>query len=141
MRLNPQLWRPITGSQAVNRFLRTYPEHVREIALAARSSVIAVLPDSEETLDASAKVIGFGYGPGYKGLIFTLILSKKGVKLGVVRGAALHDPEGLMAGSGKIHRHVQLNSVSDVTQSGLRELMERAVKAWRTEKRQQSEMN
>ena len=53
--------------------------------------VLSALPQVEETIDPSAGVIGYGYGPGYKGLICTLILSQAGVKLGVTDGATLPD--------------------------------------------------
>jgi hypothetical protein len=69
-------------------FLGPYPPGVREIALAARELVTHAVPAAKETLDRSARLIGYGYGPGYKNSICTLILSKKGVKLGVVLGSS-----------------------------------------------------
>ena len=44
-------------------------------------------PKAQESIDESAKLFGFSYGPGYKGLVCTLIMSRTGVKLGIVRGA------------------------------------------------------
>jgi len=55
-------------------------------------------------------VVGYGYGPGYKGPVCTLILSKTGVKLGLPYAAALSDPDGLLEGTGKVHRFVQLRA-------------------------------
>jgi hypothetical protein len=49
-------------------------------------------------------------------MVCTLILSKSGVKLGLVGGAALSDPYGLLAGTGKVHRHVQLRAPEDLKQ-------------------------
>jgi hypothetical protein len=87
-------------------------------------------PGVTETLDESAKVIGYSYGPGYKGLISTLILSRGGVKLGIVRGSELADPKRLMRGSGKVHRHVELRSVADLKRPGLKRLLKAALAAW-----------
>ena len=80
-------------------------------------------PGSEQTLDQSARVIGFGYGPGYKGCVCTLIMSQKGVKLGLAYGAKLPDPKGLLGGSGKVHRHVELKTLADLKQPGLKPLI------------------
>jgi hypothetical protein len=53
----------------------------------------------------------------------TLILSKSGVKPGLVNGATLSDPYGLLAGTGKVHRHVQLRTIRDLQQAGLKQLV------------------
>ena len=84
------------------------------------------LPGAKEQPDSTANVIGFGYGDGYKGLICTLILSKKGVKLGFSGGAGLPDPEGLLAGAGKVHRYVEIGSVAEADTPALRELVDAA---------------
>jgi hypothetical protein len=58
--------------------------------------------------------------------VCTLILSQSGVKLGIARGVELPDPRHLMAGSGKVHRHVQLRSAADLAHPGLEQLMKDA---------------
>ena len=70
----------------IDDFLASYPAEVTELAQAARRLLNELLPEAEETLDRTARVIGFGYGPGYKGCVCTLILSQKGVKIGVGHG-------------------------------------------------------
>jgi hypothetical protein len=40
----------------------------------ARDLFAEALLGAEETLDEAAKVIGYGYGPGYMGLVCTPIL-------------------------------------------------------------------
>ena len=119
------------ASRDIDAFLARYPAPVRETAAAARKLLKAHLPDSAETLDESAKLLGYSYGPGYKGLVCTLIMSQTGVKVGIFRGAELPDPKGLMAGEGKVHRHVQLRSADDAKKPGLSELLETALAAWR----------
>jgi hypothetical protein len=116
----------------IESFLAAYPPEVGELAHAARRLLGEVLPKSEETLDAKARVIGVGYGPGYKGCICSLVMSQKGVKVGIAYGSELPDPKGLMAGSGKVHRHVQLNTLADLKQPGLKPLIKAALEAWKT---------
>jgi hypothetical protein len=108
----------------------TYPPEVEALALRARTLLLNTLPDVMEVLDSTRKVVGYCYGPGYKGVVCTLILSKKGVKVGIVRGADLPDPHGLMSGDGIYHRHVELRSNQDLEQRGLKPLLLTALEAW-----------
>jgi hypothetical protein len=62
--------------------------------------------------------------------VCTLIMSQTGVKLGIFRGSELPDPKGLMAGAGKVHRHVQLRSAEDTKKPGLSQLLNAALAAW-----------
>jgi hypothetical protein len=113
----------------IESFLAAYPLQVRDVALAARDYLAEALPGAAETLDGSAKLLGYGYGSGYKGLVCTLLLSQTGVKLGIARGSELPDPKQLMQGSGKVHRHVQLRTIADLKQPGLKPLLKAALAA------------
>jgi hypothetical protein len=108
---------------AIDTLLRSYPEDVQTLVSQARKKLREWLPNAGEGVDASARLVGYRYGPGYKGMVCTLILSKSGVKLGLVGGAALADPCGLLAGSGRVHRHVQLRTARDLQQAGLKQLV------------------
>jgi hypothetical protein len=115
----------------VDAFLALYPSAVKDIALAARRLVAETVPNATETVDRSARLVGYGYGPGYNDTICTLLMSKTGVKVGIARGTELPDPDRLMQGTGKVHRHVPLRTVADVANPGLKQLLEAAVAAWR----------
>jgi hypothetical protein len=82
-------------------------------------------------MDSSAGVIGYGYGPGYRGMVCTLILSKSGVKVGLVRGAELADPRQLLEGGGKVRRYIQLRTPRDPRKAGVGELVRATFKAWK----------
>lgn len=122
-------------SKAVEKFLAQYPPEVQQLALAVRELLYELLPDVEEKLQEPNRLIGYRYGPGYKGLLCTLIPSQKEVKLGIYRGTELPDPKGLLKGNGKVHRHVPLRSLSDLEQTGLRPLLRQALKTWRSRNR------
>jgi hypothetical protein len=111
--------------------LAPYPEAVRELADAARIALAKALPGAAEGVDRSAKLLSYSYGPGYKGLVCTLLLSKTGVKLGLYRGSELPDPAGLLQGAGKVHRHVQLRSPADLERPELKRLLAAALAAFR----------
>jgi hypothetical protein len=120
----------VTSTRTFETLLGSYPSDVQALALGARRLIRRVLPHVEESVDSSAPVIGYGYGPGYRGMVCTLILSKSGVKLGLVRGGELADPGGLLQGSGKVHRYVQLHAPADLRQAGVSQLIKAAHVAW-----------
>ena len=116
-------------ADAIERFLSKYPDGAREAALALRELVRATLPDASEAIDAPARMIAYSVGPGYAGLVCTIIPSKTGVKLGIARGAALPDPRGLLTGAGKVHKHVAMKTAADVARPGVVPLLRAAVAA------------
>jgi hypothetical protein len=119
------------SSSPVNRLLARYPDDVQALALEAMRLIRRLLPDVEESADSAAGLIAFGYGPGYKGMVCTLLLSKTGVKVGLVRGSELDDPRRLLAGSGKVHRHIQMKSAVDLRRPGVSALIRATYVAWR----------
>ncbi len=50
--------------QEIETFLAFYHASVRDLTHAARQLVARGLPEAIETLDESAKLIGYSYGPG-----------------------------------------------------------------------------
>jgi hypothetical protein len=112
-------------------FLAGYSHDVRALANTARKALVNALPGAAEGVDRPAKLLSYTYGPGYKGVVCTLLMSKTGVKLGIFRGSELPDPAGLMQGSGKVHRYVQLRSPADLERAELKALLAAALAAWR----------
>jgi hypothetical protein len=110
----------------VREFLAGYPTAVADLALSLRAMIRAVIPGAGEKLDASGRVIGYGIGAGYTGLVCTIIPSKTGVKLGISGGAGLADPHRLLEGSGKRHRYIQFQQPSDLERAGVKELISTA---------------
>jgi hypothetical protein len=115
--------RGVALKMIIDTLLRSYPESVQILTRHATKKVREWLPNAVEGVDASARMVAYRYGSGYKGMVCTLILSKSGVKLGLVDGAALPDPCGLLAGTGRVHRHVQLRAPQDLKQAGLKQLV------------------
>ena len=115
----------------VAELLATLATDIRALALRVRKLVLATLPGTTEIADSKARVIGYGYGAGYRDLVATLILSRKGVKLGLVGGAGLPDPDRLLAGSGKVHRYIAFTELSQVGRPPVKALLRAALQAWR----------
>src|SRR5262245_18704928 len=124
-----------TTSKQIAEAFAAYPADVEALAYGARKLLLEALPDSMEVLDSSRNVVGYCYGPGYKGTVCTLIMSQKGVKIGIVHGALIDDPDGLMVGAGKSHRHVDVRESADLKQKGLKPLLKRQLSAWKERNR------
>ncbi len=111
-------------------FEREFPDlqpEILAIAAGLQKSVLGIFTTAELTLDAEN--VGYGYGSGYKNLVFVITPHSKHVNLGIVNGATLKDPHGVMEGKGKVHRHVKLRRIDEVPDTNLDELMRRALQA------------
>ena len=115
----------------LDELLDAYPTEVKELAREARRVILAAIPGIEEMVDATDKVLGYGFGPGYADLICTIILSKSGVKLGIVGSVAMPDPDGLLKGKGKRHRYVPCTTRADLAHPGVKRLLRAGVLAWK----------
>jgi hypothetical protein len=121
------------AANEVTEFLASYPPPVRDVALQLRDQVLRAIPGTRELLDRPARIVGYGFGTGYRDLICTIIPSRTGVKLGIVGGAKLADPNGLLDGEGKRHRYVAFRALADLNKAGLTPLLEAAVAAWKAD--------
>lgn len=114
-------------NQDVVDLLAPYAPEVRDLALAARSFVLKIIPDISEQVDAKARIIGYGYGQKYADMVCMLMPTKAGVNLGIAYAMELPDPAKLLEGTGKLHRHVKLKSKADLESAALKSLLNAAV--------------
>jgi hypothetical protein len=112
--------------RTVEKLLSSYPLEVRALADSARRLIRRLLPTVDEGVDSTAPLIGYSCGPGYRGMVCTLILTKSGVKLGLARGAELDDPHSMLEGSVKVHRYIQLHAARDLRAPGVSKLIKAA---------------
>ena len=123
---------PIEASSAqIGVLINQYGPEIQKLINSTRRTLRAAFPGCAETADSKARLLGYSYGPGYKGTVATLILSKKGVKIGVPYGASLKDPTNLLAGEGKVHRHVAVAEPADLKTPALKTLLREALSAWK----------
>jgi hypothetical protein len=107
-------------------FLGLYPDGVRDVGLALRTTIFATLPGVEETVDRPGRIVGYSFGTGYAGAICTIIPNKTGIKLGIVNGASLDDPAGLLEGSGKRHKYVVVKDAATAKSAAVKALLKTA---------------
>jgi len=89
-------------------FINRYTQPVIELLHLARAYLLNTCPELIEELDEPSRIIVYRIAPGNDGIVFTLIPSRAGVKLGFYRGRTLPDPEGLLQGNGKVHATIPL---------------------------------
>ena len=118
------------ASPELHILIGQYEPEIQRLIHAARRMLRGAFRGATETADRQAHLLGYGYGPGYKGTVATLILSKTGVKIGIPYGSSLPDPAHLLAGEGKVHRHVAIVDPAQLKAPGLKALLEDALRAW-----------
>ena len=121
------------------QLITTYSPAVQRLARQARGLILDMMGgDAEETIDTAGPYAFYSYAPGYKGLVCSLILSKTGVKLGLSHGASLDDPNKLLEGAGKVHKHIPLKSSADLKKPPVKALVKSAIRAWQSRSRGQA---
>lgn len=111
-------------------FFSRYEPQVFANAIKLRKLLFSNLPDITEQVDLPARMVAYCYGQKYTELICTLIPSKKGLKLGFNRGPELPDPEGILKGTGKISRYVEIKSEKQINSPALKNLLAEALAAY-----------
>lgn len=121
---------PSSEKPLVAAILHKYDEKVSALGFQLREFLLQQLKNITEYADPAANVVGYGYGPGYKDLICTMIPSKKGIKLGLYKGTALPDPAHLLKGTGKVHKYVEILSAESMANAALKNLLTAALAAY-----------
>ena len=118
----------------VTDILSRYDNKNATLALLLRDFLLGKLKGLIEIPDNSANLIGYGYGTGYKDMICTILISKKGIKLGFYKGNELPDPEKLLTGTGKVHKYVEIKTERDIQKPALKKLLGNALIAYQKRK-------
>ena len=119
----------------VTDILSKYDEKTVLLASKLRNFLLKELPGIMELPDNTANLIGYGYGTVYQDTICTILLSKKGVKMGFYKGSELPDPEKLLTGTGKVHKYVEIKTEEDILSPALKVLLNEALKAYQKRKK------
>ena len=125
-------------NKAIYDLLEPYSPETQKLALATRAFLLNVIPKAIEGVDTKARIIGYGFGTKYVDMICSLMPTKAGVTLGIAWATELADPQKLLEGTGKVHRHVKLQSKSDVNDPALRALLRAGITHWKTVRKPKS---
>lgn len=102
-------------------FLSRYDPPVRELMLAVRRIVLRELPSVSETVNDVGYTItnGFTFSGRVKEMFCYVVAYKSYVNVGFARGAELPDPDRRLKGSGKLHRHLRIETQADLNDPAL----------------------
>jgi hypothetical protein len=110
------------------RFLKRFDPAIRELALDARELVLKLLaPSNESVLDVYVLAMNYGFSERMKDQVVYIGVYAKHINLGFYWGARMHDPEGVLEGSGKQLRHIKIKSHADLGSPVIRDYLLRAV--------------
>ncbi|MDX2170803.1 MAG: DUF1801 domain-containing protein [Deltaproteobacteria bacterium] len=117
----------------LKRFLAAYDASIGTLFLAGRAAVLAAAPSANELIyDAyNAVSAAYSFSPRLQEAFCHVAAYAGHVNLGFNRGAALPDPDGLLAGSGARIRHIRIGAASDLEQPGVQRLLCLAVEEGR----------
>jgi hypothetical protein len=114
-------------SDNLESLLSGHEPGIQQIVRQARDLLLELLPGAVETQDKDN--LGFRTGGGYSGLVWVIAPHRRHVTLGFSGGTTLPDPEGLLEGRGRRHRHVKIRSEAELEKPALRALLVAAVEA------------
>ena len=77
--------------------LAAFAPEVRNLALAARTFVLKMIPDILEEVDVKARIIGYGYGPKCADMVCMIMPTRAGVNLGIAYAMELPVPANCIA--------------------------------------------
>ena len=109
------------------RYLKRFDPAIRELTLDARELVLSVLgPSNESILDVYVLALNYGFSERMKDQVVYIGVYPKHINLGFHWGARMDDPEGVLKGSGKQMRHIQIKSPADLGTPVVRDYLRRA---------------
>lgn len=108
---------------------------IRALAKKMRGLVLDVLPDANEKTYWGWSNTWYGLSEKTRDAVFTISPLKAYLQLYFIRGTELSDPDGMLQGTGKKLRHVNIRVAADLKRPALVRLMKRAVAHARKEQK------
>lgn len=120
-----------SAEKQLKEFLRRYTPEIAARAEEILATMRRRLPPCVELVydNYNALVVGFGPTDRASDAVFSIALYPRWVTLFFLHGATLPDPSKVLKGSGKIVRHVVLDSAADLDKPVIRKMMDLALAA------------
>jgi hypothetical protein len=120
-----------SDERQIEQFLAKYTPEMVTAGKAARARMRKRMPGGIEFVYDNYNALVFGFGPNERpsDAVLSLALMPKWVTLCFLKGAKLADPGKLLRGSGSTVRNVRLESVQDLDDPHISDLIERSIQA------------
>jgi hypothetical protein len=126
---------PRPPTEELIRLLSRFDLSVGELALALRQMLLEEAPAAKEKLfDGYALAMSYSFTDRWMDGFCHIAVYTRHVNLGFNRGAELDDPEGVLAGDGKIIRHIKILSAADLKRPHLRRFVRAAIRNWKEDR-------
>ncbi len=110
-----------------DKLFSKFDPRIRALGKKTRALVLDVFPAAHEKTYWGWVVIVYGFSEKKSDAVFTINPIKAYVQLYFMRGTELSDPDGLLEGTGKKLRHVNIRDAAELKRPALRRLMKRAI--------------
>jgi hypothetical protein len=109
-------------------FLSRYDAKVRDLMLGVRRIVLKEIPSVSETVNdvSYAVTVGFTFSGRFKEAFCYVVVYSSYVNLGFVQGAQLPDPDRRLKGTGKLNRHLRIETLAGLDDPEILRLIRRA---------------
>src|SRR5277367_933216 len=110
------------------KFLKPFPEDVKERALWLREFVWDLYPDTNELIYDNYNAVAFGWSPTDKaGDVFcSIAVFSDHANLGFNRGVDIDDPGNMLLGDGSQYRYIKVKDKEDFPEWYMKQLLENA---------------
>ena len=110
-------------------FIKKYDPRIAKTARASFDKLRAILPNATILVYDNYNALAIGFGPGERSsdAILSIALYPRWVSLFFLQGARLPDPGKRLCGSGKVARHLVLESADDLNDPDVLTLIEQAI--------------
>ena len=121
--------RPTDAEQQLASFLAKFQPEVSNLAEAVRARMRKLYPTALELVYDNYNALAIGYAPGEKTseAIFSIALYPRWVSLFFLQARGLSDPECFLTGSGKVCKHIVLDSPDALSDPAVKDLMQQAL--------------
>jgi hypothetical protein len=97
-----------------NRIFAKYSLDIQNLANDLNQFILTEIDGIKTIIDQKSWIVAFGFANTYTDTLFTIIPSKKQLKLCIAYGSKLKDEFNLFKGEGKTHKHIVINSKKDL---------------------------
>jgi hypothetical protein len=120
-----------SDEQQIEGFLAKYTPEMVAAGKAARARMRKRMPGGVELVYDNYNALVFGFGPDERpsDAVLSLALMPRWVTLCFLKGAQLADPRKLLRGSGSTVRNVRLESVADLDDPYINDLIDASIRA------------
>ena len=110
-------------------FLVKYDPEIETLARDARKRMQLRLPGATELIYDNYNALAIGFGPSERAseAIFSVVLYPRWVSLFFLQAKGLSDSSGVLEGSGKVARHIVLQTADDIEQPAIEDLIAQAL--------------